>query len=716
MHEQTTDLHELPEPGIDVPEPAEEEWTLERAASLYHIDTWGRPYFRINDRGNVAVLSENDLEVDILDVVEEVRSRGVQLPVLIRFQDILRRRVIELNERFAAAIEEFEYQGTYQGVYPIKVNQLHEVVLEILDAGEPYNFGLECGSKAELLAALPHLDRDDRLLICNGYKDSTMMGMILAGQQIGKCVLPIIEKYYEFEDFLAAGDKAGVTSPRFGVRVRLSTTGSGKWAESGGDASKFGVPIPQILQIVERLTREERLDAFRLIHFHIGSQIRDINTLKGAVREAARVYAKLRKLGVGVEYIDVGGGLGVNYDSIDSGLEQSINYTVQEYVNGIVYTIREVCDIEGVPHPTIVSESGRALTAHHSVLIVGVLSSTRKDLPLPRPGIGEQDEPVIRELDGLLDQLDRFVINGERGERQRIARSLEIYHDAVEKRGEADQLFALGYLDLEEKGKAETLYWMILQGLMSVLSAFDRESLPSDLYYLDDLLVDQYLCDFSVFQSMLDHWAIDQLFPIMPIHRLVDQPSRRGTLVDLTCDSDGKIDRFIGDDEEQSFLPLHRLDGTPYYLGCFLMGAYQDILGDMHNLFGRVNEVHVYADEEEPGNFYIETSIPGTSVREALSLVQYAPSDLRKRMDEIIRKKVRQKEIRPKKGVELLDEYMNALKEYTYYNFRESYVDPDETPDSGVKAKAKTKTSTKTASGAGTKAKRTGKGERRNGR
>lgn len=678
MQEQT-DIHEIPEPAIEAPEPATDEWSLETAAALYHIETWGRPYFRINEKGNVAVhpVADDRLQIDILDVVEEVRAQGVQLPVLIRFQDLLRRRVIELNERFAAAIEEFDYRGAYQGVYPIKVNQLHEVVLEILDAGEPYNFGLECGSKAELLAALPHLDRDDRLLICNGYKDSTTIEMILAGQRIGKNVLPIIEKFYEFEDFMEAAATQGVEHPSFGVRVRLSTSGSGKWAESGGDASKFGVPIPQILQLVDRLKREDRLDAFRLIHFHIGSQIGDINTLKGAVREATRVYAKLRKMGVEIDYIDVGGGLGVNYDSIDSGLAQSINYTVQEYVNGIVYTIREICDIEEVPHPTIISESGRALTAHHSVLIVGVLSSTRKDLPLPRPQVGAEDEPVIRELDGLLEQLERVVIRGDRGERQRIARSLELYHDAIEKRGEADQLFALGYLDLEQKGKAETLYWMILQGLMAVLSRFDRESLPSDLYYLDDLLVDQYLCDFSVFQSMLDHWAIGQLFPIMPIHRLLNRPTRRGTLVDLTCDSDGKIDRFIGSDEEESFLPLHRLDGSPYYLGAFLMGAYQDILGDMHNLFGRVNEVHVYADDEEEGNFYIETSIPGTSVREALSLVQYSPSDLRKRMEEIIRQKVKKKEIRPKKGVELLESYMKALKEYTYYNFRDNYVDPE---------------------------------------
>ena len=659
--------------GLEAPEPVEVGWSIEEASSLYHINTWGHPYFRINEAGEVIVrpLAGDEMEVAIVDIVREVRSRGVELPVLIRFQDILRRRVIELNERFRGAIEEFGYQGRYQGVYPIKVNQLHEVVLEILDAGEPYNFGIECGSKAELLAALPHLERDEQLLICNGYKDSTMLRMIVDGQQLGKNVIPIVEKYYEFEDFMAAAGAARHEKPCFGVRVRLSTSGSGKWAESGGDSSKFGVPVPQILQIVEALQSDEKLDAFRLIHFHIGSQIGDINTMKGAVREATRVYAKLRKMGIPIEYIDVGGGLGVNYDAIDSGLSQSINYTIQEYVNGIVYTIREVCDIEEVPHPTIVSESGRALTAHHSVLILGVLSSTKKDLPLPRPEISSSDEPVVRELGGLLGVLEKNMRAQDRGNRQRVARALELYHDAVEKRGEADQLFSLGYLDLVQKGKAETFYWMILQGLASELSRFERSSLPSDLYSLDEMLVDQYLCDFSLFQSMLDHWAIDQLFPIMPLHRLDTKPRRRGTLVDLTCDSDGKIDRFIGEDEEESFLPLHEIvEGEPYYLGCFLMGAYQDILGDMHNLFGRVNEVHVYGDADEEKNFYIETSIAGTSVTEALSLVQYSPADLRKRMEAIVRNRVRSGKLRPRRGVDLMDRYMAALKEYTYYNFR----------------------------------------------
>lgn len=671
MTEKTTDSISLESEEAEPNAlPAPNDWSLEDADLLYHIDRWGSPYFHVNREGHVSVrpVFDSNLEVDILKVVEEVRSRGIQLPVLLRFQDLLRRRVIELNESFRRAIDEFEYHNIYQGVYPIKVNQLHEVVLEILDAGESYNFGLECGSKAELLAALPHLERDNMLLICNGYKDSTMNSLILTGQRLGKKILPIIEKYREFEDLLKEADQREI-NPSFGVRVRLSSAGKGKWAESGGEASKFGVPIPEVLRIVDELKERNTPDALELIHFHIGSQIQDIITLKGAVREATRIYAKLVKMGLGVKYIDVGGGLGVNYDAVDSGLEQSINYTLQEYVNGVVYTIKEICDIEEVPHPILVSESGRALTAHHSVLIVGVLGATDRDDVAPLPVITEEDEPVNRELNDVLETLRLVAADTARGEAQRKARCLEIYHDTIEKKGEADTLFALGYLSLEDKGKAETLYWKLLQGIHEVLETFDHETLPSDLYQVEEMLVDQYLCDFSVFQSMLDHWAIDQLFPIMPIHRLKERPTERGTLVDLTCDSDGKIDRFIGDDGERNFLELHRLNGEPYYLGCFLMGAYQDILGDMHNLFGRVNEVHVYADDEEPDNFYIETVIPGTNITEALSLVQYTASDLRKRMDEIIREKVKGKRIRPRQGVEFLEQYSKALAEYTYYNY-----------------------------------------------
>ncbi|MBS1911987.1 MAG: biosynthetic arginine decarboxylase [Bacteroidetes bacterium] len=659
------------EPAETTPHPDAEvnNWSVDDAKTLYNLDKWGEPYFGINANGNVTVRPtiEADTEIAIYDVIEEVRRRGIQLPVLIRFQDLLRRRVIELNESFRRAIEEFEYNGEYQGVYPIKVNQLHEVVLEIMEAGEPYNFGLECGSKAELFATLPHLERDSMLLICNGYKDATMLRAMLMGRQLGKNILPILEKYKEFEDLLAEADAVGV-EPAFGVRVRLATAGTGRWAESGGDVSKFGISIPDTLKLIEVLRQRGSMDSFRLVHFHIGSQITDIMALKSAVREATRIYAKLVKMGLGIRYIDVGGGLGINYDSPEAGLQQSINYTLQEYVNSVVYTIKEICDNEGVPHPILVSESGRALTAHHSVLVVGVLSATKKGLSEEVPVVTEKDQPTVRELYDMLTTLEAHVA-GARGIGQRKARYLETYHDAVEKRRESDQLFSLGYFSLEDKGKAEQLYWSLMQALYKSMSQLDPDSLPSDLYHVEEQLVDQYLCDFSVFQSMLDHWAIDQLFPVMPIHRLHERPTRRGTLVDITCDSDGKVDQFIGDDGERSFLELHPVDSGNYYLGFFLMGAYQDILGDMHNLFGRVNEVHVYADEEEPGNFYIEKAIRGTTVTEALSQVQYFPSDLMKRMDALIREKVKSKKLRPTQGVAFTERYARGLEEYTYYNF-----------------------------------------------
>ncbi len=657
-------------PELPEVETESRDWTTEDAKTLYNLDKWGEPYFTVNDAGHVAVrpLFDADTEIDVFEIVSEIERRGIQLPVLIRFQDLLRRRVIELNETFRRAIEEFEYQGLYQGVYPVKVNQLHEVVLEIMEAGEPYNFGLECGSKAELFATLPHLERDSMLLICNGYKDTTMIRSMLMGRQLGKNILPILEKYKEFDDLLVEADSIGI-APAFGVRVRLATAGTGRWAESGGDVSKFGISIPDTLRLIEVLRQRNQMDAFQLVHFHIGSQITDIMALKSAVREATRIYAKLVKMGLGVKYIDVGGGLGINYDSPESGLQQSINYTLQEYVNGVVYTIKEICDSEGVPHPIIVSESGRALTAHHSMLVVGVLSATRKGLPDGIPVVTDTDQPVVRELYDILQALDQQIAGAARGVGQRKARYLEVYHDAVEKRREADLLFSLGYFSLEDKGKTEQLYWALMQALYRAMLQFDPDSLPSDLYHVEEQLVDQYLCDFSVFQSMLDHWAIDQVFPVMPIHRLNEQPTRRGTLVDITCDSDGKVDQFIGNDGVNTFLELHPVEKGNYYLGFFLMGAYQDILGDMHNLFGRVNEVHVYADEEEPGNFYIEKYIPGTTVTEALSQVQYFPSDLRKRMDALIREKVKTKRLRPTQGVAFLDRYAKGLEEYTYYNF-----------------------------------------------
>lgn len=643
---------------------AANDWDIEQATYLYDVDRWGRGYFYINEKGHVAVrpIFESPQSVDIYDVVTEIKNRGIQLPCLIRFQDLLQTRVIELNEAFRQAINEYEYLNVYRGVYPIKVNQLHEVVEEILHAGEPYDFGLECGSKAELLATLAHLDRDNMLLICNGYKDQTMMALMMAGRQLGKDIIPVIEKRRELDELLAISEVMQA-KPAFGVRVRLTTEGSGRWAESGGEQSKFGVSLLEILDIVRLLKERNQTDAFHLLHFHLGSQLNDIMTVKAAAREATRVYAKLFQMGIPIRYLDIGGGLGVSYQGTRSGREQDINYTLQEYVNGVVYTVKEICEAEDVPHPALVSESGRSITAYHSMLVVGVLGATTRATETAFKVIepDENDHESVHELVDLNRQIE--------GETD-LSQILEIHHDAEQRRSEANSLFSLGYLSLPEKAKAEQLYWRVTRKIAEQIRAFDEEDLPEDLRKLHLLLTDQYICDFSVFQSMLDHWAIDQLFPVMPLHRLNEMPNRHGILVDLTCDSDGKVDTFVDISGPKPYLELHPLqDNEPYFLGFFLMGAYQDILGDMHNLFGRVNEVHVYADAEEPNGFYIEKLIPGTTVEEAVQLVQYFASDLKKRMDKIVKRQVENKSLRAGEGMRILEWYNAALSESTYYNF-----------------------------------------------
>ena len=657
---------------------------IDKTLETYGIDNWGADYFGINKKGNLIVRApENEaLTADIKEIVDDLQKRGVSAPVLLRFPQLLFGQIRKLQIAFRKSIKEFEYEGDHLCVFPMKVNQNRSVIEEYLREGSRYNFGLEAGSKAELYAALGLEQAKDSLLVLNGFKDREFIQLAFAGAAAGKNVVIVIEKLSELEHAIAIADETQKANPNMkipmlGVRVKLYAKGSGKWEKSGGEAAKFGLTTTEILEVIRRLQETGRTDLLRLLHFHIGSQIQDVISLKSAVKEITRVYAKLVKMGLGVKYIDVGGGLGVNYDSPEAGLEQSINYTLQEYVNGVVYTIKEICDIEGVPHPIIISESGRALTAHHSMLVVGVLSATHKNVPQPVPDVSDDDQPVVRELHDSYEMLsDKSTRKSGKG--QRKARFLEIYHDAIEKRREADLLFSLGYLSLEDKGKTEQLFWAIMQHLNRAMKKLDpEESLPSDLYQVEGMLVDQYLCDFSVFQSIMDHWAIDQLFPIMPIHRLKEEPTRRGTLVDITCDSDGKVDQFISDDGEESSLPLHPLDGSPYYLGVFLTGAYQDILGDMHNLFGRVNEVHVYADEDEPKDFYIEKIVPGTTVVEALKLVQYYPSDLKTRMEAIIREKVRSKQLRPPQGVSFAEAYAKGLEEYTYYNYWDSHPEKE---------------------------------------
>jgi len=641
----------------------EDVWTVEDSETLYRVKLWGESYFYVNEEGHLSVrpILGDPIGIDVARVVQDLKQQRIQFPLLIRFQDLLRSRVAELNTAFRKAIEESEYKNAYIGVYPIKVNQLHEVVQEILEAGRPFGFGLECGSKAELVAALPHLADDRTLLICNGYKDWTMMRLLMIGQLLGKNIIPILEKYSELRLMLPLANEIGVR-PKFGVRIRVSVTGSGKWAASGGDTSKFGITISELVKMIDEVAASGVSDGFKLLHFHLGSQILDIQNLKQAVKEIARIYATLRKRGVEIEYLNVGGGLGVNYEAGEVTSPHGINYTLQEYVNSVVYTVKEVCDVEKVPHPILVSESGRALTAHHSVLIVEVIAANTREGAENGVAPENVDHPVVQELSNLLTS-----VTEKSGRRKALPVLLETFHDAAEKRQEVGILFELGYLTLDQKSMAERLYWSICTTINRMLQRRNTELLPKDLVAMREQLVDQYLCDFSVFQSILDYWAIGQVFPIMPIQRLNEQPTRLATLVDLTCDSDGKVDRFIAHGGAKNALEVHRLaEDQPYYLGLFLMGAYQDILGDIHNLFGRVTEVHVYADAEEPDNYFVEKVIKGTTVQEILAVVQYFPNDLQRRMEQLIQQKVKDGLIRPKVGVQLLDQYSKAFHEYTY--------------------------------------------------
>src|SRR5947207_12147328 len=636
-------------------------WDVQTALSLYNIDRWGAKYFDINAGGHVVATPRQEAggTVDLTDVVEEARARGLRFPVLMRFQDILRHRVQSINEAFRGSIAEFNYQGKYRGVFPIKVNQLREVVEEILDAGKPYHFGLEVGSKPELFAGLALQAEPESLIICNDYKDPNFIRMALMGIKLGKKVIMVVEKLEELRQIIAVSRQFGV-EPLIGIRSRLLSKGAGKWAESAGENAKFGLSTVELLAAVELLKAENLARCFKLIHFHIGSQVPDILTVKKAVQEAARFYAKLYKMGFPVEYIDVGGGLGVDYDGSRSAFDSSTNYTLQEYTNDVVYYIGDVCNAEKVPHPDIVSESGRAIVAHHSVLVVEVFGAIEKVRPGEFFQYTENEHALVKELLDIKKNLSK-------------ANKLEAYHDALERREDAHNMFTLGLLELPDKAKIEHLYWEISQDVVRTFRG--QAYIPEEIRKLEDSLGDQYLCNFSVFQSLLDHWALGQLFPIMPISRLNEPPTREATLVDITCDSDGQINKFIDLRDVRDTLALHQLcmnghgQPQPYYLGFFLMGAYQDIMGDLHNLFGRVNEVHVFLDPDEPTGYYVEEVIEGNTIIQALSAVQYDENELKRQMKAQVDAAIKSDKLKPSEAMRLLDDYERGLKEYTYLTF-----------------------------------------------
>ena len=636
---------------------ADPAWDIQAARSLYNIDRWGSNYFDINEAGHVVAkpLQEAGASVDITDVIEEAKGRDLKFPLLIRFQDILRHRVEAINQVFRNSISEFNYQAKYRGVFPIKVNQLREVVEEILEAGKPYDFGLEVGSKPELFAGLALQDRIGGLIICNGYKDNSFIKMALLGIKLGKKVIMVVEKLEELRQIITISRQFGA-EPLIGIRARLSSRGAGKWAESAGENAKFGLSTAELLAATDLLRSENLMHCFKLLHFHIVSQVPDILTVKKAVQEASRFYAKLYKMGFAIEYIDVGGGLGVDYDGSRSAFDSSTNYTLQEYANDIVYYIADVCNAEKVPHPEIVSESGRALVAHHSVLIVEVFGSIEKTRMADTLTYGENEHALVRELLDIRKNLVKL-------------NKLEAYHDALERKEDAHNMFTLGLLELPDKAKIENLYWEIGQ---AVVQSFRGQAyIPEEIRKLEDSLCDQYLCNFSLFQSLLDHWALGQLFPIMPVDRLDERPTRETTLVDITCDSDGQINKFIDLRDVRDTLPVHalKINGNgiqPYYLGFFLMGAYQDIMGDLHNLFGRVNEVHVFLDPGEPTGYYVEEVIEGSTIMQALGAVQYDENELKRQMKAQIDHAIKSDRLKPSEAMRLLDDYERGLKEYTY--------------------------------------------------
>lgn len=635
-----------------------DEWSVADARELYMIDRWGGGYFDVNDDGMVTVspLQQRGGKVVLLDVVNAaIREEGLKTPLIIRFQDVLHHRVRTLNEAFNRAIADNKYRGTYRGVFPIKVNQLREVVQEILEAGRPFHYGVEVGSKPEIFAGLAVHTDNESLIVCNGYKDDAFIRIALLGRKLGKKVILIAEKLSEVRAIVRIAKELGV-EPEIGVRVRLKTKGAGKWAESGGERAKFGLTTSEILEAAAILKDAGMTNAFKLVHFHVGSQVPDILIVKRAVREAARYYAKLRRAGHPVEYLDVGGGLAVDYDGSRSTGDASMNYSVEEYARDIVWNIADVCDEERVPHPHIVSESGRAIVAHHAMLVVeafGAVERTARDFA---PQVS--DHKLIRSINEIKEGLSVRTLN-------------ETWHDLLQVREEAEKLFEVGLLELDVKAHVETVFWNSIEQIREIIRKLDPSEIPDDLLDIDQRLYNQHICNFSVFQSLLDHWAFGALFPIAPIHRLNERPTMESTLVDITCDSDGKVAKFIDRDKpERDTLSLHAVDrdSGPYYVGIFLTGAYQDIMGDIHNLFGRVNEVHVFLDEDEDCGYYLEETISGNTISEVLKMTQYETPDLAARVKAQVDAVIKQDRLKPTEGMRLLAEYERGLKDTTYLN------------------------------------------------
>ena len=625
-------------------------WTIEDSKELYNINGWGTSYFGINTQGDVYVSPCKDgTEIDIREIVDELALRDVTPPVLLRFPDILDNRIEKTASCFKRAAEEYNYKGESFVIYPIKVNQMRPVVEEIISHGEKFNLGLEAGSKPELHAVIAVQCQSDSLIICNGYKDQSYIELALLTQKMGKRIFIVVEKLNELEIIARAAKKLNVR-PNLGIRIKLATSGSGKWEESGGDASKFGLTSSELLEALEILDKKGMHDCLRLIHFHIGSQITKIRRIQAALREASQFYIQLHKMGYNVDFVDCGGGLGVDYDGTRSpSSESSVNYSIQEYVNDCIYTFVEVADRNGIQHPNIITESGRSLAAHHSVLVIDVLETASL------PEMNEEFEPeenahkLVKDLYEIWDNLNPRTM-------------LEDWHDAEQIREEALDLFNHGIIDLQTRAEVESMYWSVCREINSLTKHLKHT--PEELKTLDKTLADKYFCNFSLFQSLPDSWAIDQLFPIMPIQRLDERPTRSATLQDITCDSDGKIANFVTNRNVSNILPVHTIRRNEnYYLGVFLVGAYQEILGDMHNLFGDTNAVHVSVRN---GKYQIDQIIDGETVAEVLDYVQYNPRKLVRQLEIWVTKSVKEGKISLEEGKEFLSNYRSGLYGYTY--------------------------------------------------
>ncbi len=624
-------------------------WTINDATELYNVDGWGRGFFSINESGNVQVTpaGPDSQPIDLKALIDDLRSRGLNLPLLIRFSDILRTRIEQLVGAFRDAIAENEFEGVYRAVYPIKVNQQRHVVQELMEYGRPHHLGLEAGSKPELLVALALQENPEALVLCNGYKDRAFIETALLAAKLGRQVIITIDRLGELDTILTTSAELDVR-PVIGVRARLATKGAGKWVESTGDRSKFGLTTAEIVAVVEQLGAAGMLDCLQLLHFHIGSQITNIRAVKDALREASRIFVELHALGAKMRYLDCGGGLGVDYDGSHTNFHSSVNYTLQEYAADVVSQIAEACNAAGVPHPDIITESGRALVAHHSVLVYNVLATNEMLRGRIPDTVSENEHSLIQQLGETYTGVSRKNFQ-------------EAYHDALQIKEEAITAFNLGMLDLRARARVEELFWATCERILKIVR--ELSYVPDELEGLERQLSDTYYCNLSIFQSMPDHWAVKQLFPTMPIHRLNQRPLRRGIVADLTCDSDGKIDQFIDLRDVKDVLELHNPNGEEYLLATFLVGAYQEILGDLHNLFGDTDAVHVRHDGDD---YRVDHVVEGDTVTEALSYVQYSKDRLVAAVRRAVEVALRERRLTMAESGRFMKRYLEALEGYTY--------------------------------------------------